>query len=110
MVTSGEVFRRLKTEAAYLKFHAALSGLPDFSSYFNGDFDPHCLAHVEICPSIEYFESSWNDARHGRPSRTPVMEVQIPSVYDSSNGSKGPPCDVDLGSLRACQSSPGNMG
>ena len=86
-------FRRsvqeLKTEAAYLKFHAALSGLPDFSSYFNGDFDPHCLAHVEICPSIEYFESSWNDARHGRPSRTPVMEVQIPSVYDSTMAPRG---------------------
>ena len=88
----GDFLRRvqgLRTEAAYLKFHAALNGLPDFTAYFEEDFAPHFLAHVEICPSIEYFESSWSDARHGRPSRTPVMEVQIPSVYDSSMAPRG---------------------
>ena len=80
---------RLKTSAAYLKFHAALSGLPDFSAYFDGDFSPRYLAEMKICPSIEYFERSWDDARRGQPSRTPVMEVQIPSVYDPSMAQAG---------------------
>ena len=80
---------RLKTEAAYLKFHAALNGLPDFSAYFDGDFDSRYLAEMKICPSIEYFERSWEDAKGGQPSRTPVMEVQIPSVYDPSMASPG---------------------
>lgn len=82
---------RLKTEAAYLKFHAALRGLPDFSAYFgdSGGFDPRYLAEVKICPSIEYFEGSWDDAKRGQPSRTPVMEVQIPSVYDPSMAPEG---------------------
>lgn len=81
---SGFVARveRLQTGTAYLKFHAALSGLPDFSGYFNGDFDPRYLAEIKICPSLEYFERSWDDAQRGEPSRTPVMEVQIPTVYD----------------------------
>ena len=74
--------QRLKTGTAYLKFHAALSALPDFSAYFDGDFDPRYLAEMKICPSIEYFERSWDDAKRGEPSRTPVMEVQIPTVYD----------------------------
>ena len=74
--------QRLKTGTAYLKFHAALSDIPDFSAYFDGDFDPRYLAEIKICPSIEYFERSWNDAKRGEPSRTPVMEVQIPTVYD----------------------------
>ena len=98
-------FRRsvdgLKTEAAYLKFHAALSGLPDFTSYFDGDVDPHCFAHIHICPSVGYFESSWNDARRGQPSRTPVMEVQIPSVYDPGMAAGRPPCNVHIWVLYA---------
>ena len=56
--------------------------LPDFSRYLGPDFDPRALAYIKICPSADYFAHSWDDARHGRPSRSPVMEVQIPTVYD----------------------------
>jgi phytoene dehydrogenase-like protein len=75
--------KALRTEAACLKFHAALSGVPDFSAYFAaGEFDPRFLAEVKICPSIDYFARAWDDAKGGVPSRAPVMEVQVPSVYD----------------------------
>jgi phytoene dehydrogenase-like protein len=74
--------KRIRTNAAYLKFHAALRELPDFSRYLGKDFDPHYLAQVKISPSVEYFERSWQDAKEGRPSSCPLMEVQIPSVYD----------------------------
>ena len=73
---------RLKTRASYLKFHAALRELPDFSRYLGPDFDPRALAYIKICPSADYFAQSWDDALHGRPSESPVMEVQIPTVYD----------------------------
>jgi phytoene dehydrogenase-like protein len=73
---------RLSTRAAYLKFHAALRELPDFSAYLGSGFDPRYLAQVKICPSVDAFLGSWQDAQAGRPSRTPLMEVQIPSVYD----------------------------
>ncbi|MGH2535539.1 MAG: phytoene desaturase family protein [Thermomicrobiales bacterium] len=72
----------LKTQAAYLKFHAALRELPDFTAYFGGDFNPRWITAVRICPSVDYFRSSWEDAQRGRYSRTPVMSVQIPTVYD----------------------------
>ena len=81
--------KNLKTNAAYLKFHAALSDLPDFGTFFNGDFDPRYLAEVKICPSSKYFAQSWEDARRGLPARRPVMEVQIPSVYDKSMAPEG---------------------
>ena len=32
--------RRAKTNAAFLKFHAALDALPDFSAYLGQDYDP----------------------------------------------------------------------
>ncbi len=80
---------RLRTDAAYLKFHAALDRLPDFSRYLGPDYDERWLGYTQICPSVEYFRQSWTDARAGRPSRTPLMSVQIPTVYDPSLAPSG---------------------
>jgi phytoene dehydrogenase-like protein len=73
---------RLETRAAYFKFHAALDELPDFSAYFGGEYDPRMLAQIKICPSLDYYRKAWDDALHGRITDSPVMSVQIPSVYD----------------------------
>ena len=81
--------RDLKTEVTYLKFHAALRRLPDFSRFFDGEYDPRCLAFMKICPSIDYFVQSWNEAQQGQPARNPVLEVQIPTVYDPTMTSPG---------------------
>jgi phytoene dehydrogenase-like protein len=72
----------LKTEAAYFKFHAALDELPDFSAYFGDEYDPRMLAQIKICPSLDYYRKAWEDASHGRITDSPVMSVQIPTVYD----------------------------
>ena len=76
--------RRLKTDVSYLKFHAALDELPDFSRYLGSRYDEDYLVQVRICPSVEYFQQSADDARAGRPSSAPVMHIQIPSVHDKS--------------------------
>jgi phytoene dehydrogenase-like protein len=79
----------LSTRAAYFKFHAALRELPDFSRYLGPGFDPRYLAQVKICPSAEAFVAAWQDAQAGRLPRAPLMEVQIPSVYDDSMAPPG---------------------
>ena len=71
---------RLRTRAAYYKFHAALDDLPDFSRY--GIADPRMLAQIKICPSLDYYRQAWGDASRGRITDSPVMAIQIPSVYD----------------------------
>ena len=76
--------RRLKTDVSYLKFHAALDELPDFTHYLGDRYDENFLVQVRICPSVEYFQQSADDARAGRPSSAPVMHIQIPSVLDKS--------------------------
>jgi phytoene dehydrogenase-like protein len=73
----------LSTRAAYFKFHAALRELPDFSAYLGPGFDPRYLAQVKICPSTEAFLDAWRDAQAGQLPRAPLMEVQIPTVYDT---------------------------
>jgi phytoene dehydrogenase-like protein len=81
--------RRLKTQAAYFKFHASMSRLPDLSRYFGGAYDPKYLAYAKISPSIEYFKRSWDDALHGRPPANPVLDIQIPSGYDPTMAPPG---------------------
>ena len=76
--------RRAKTNTSFLKFHAALDELPDFSAYLGQNYDPKALAYTRICPSVEYFERSWDDAKVGRPSSSPIMFIQIPTVYDGT--------------------------
>ena len=75
---------RLKSEVSYLKFHAALDELPDFTRYLGGRYDEKLLVQIRICPSVDYFLRSGDDARAGRPSSAPVMHIQIPSVLDRS--------------------------
>lgn len=75
---------RLSTRVSYLKFHAAMRELPDFSRYLGRDYDPRLIARVWINPSVEYYERAWRDAAGGEPSRAPVMSIQIPSTYDDS--------------------------
>ena len=75
---------RLSTKVAYLKFHAALRELPDFSRWLGRDVDPRTIARTWINPSVEAYERAWRDAVGGRPSTDPVMSVQIPSIYDDS--------------------------
>jgi len=39
---------------------------------------------MHICPSIEYVERAWDDAKYGRPSERPLIEMTIPTMYDAS--------------------------
>ncbi|MFQ5933759.1 MAG: phytoene desaturase family protein [Dehalococcoidia bacterium] len=74
--------KNLTTRANCVKFLAALKELPDFSRYLGKDFDPRRIASIHICPTVEYYQQSWDDCKNGRPSSCPIMDVQIPSTYD----------------------------
>ncbi|MCH8088187.1 MAG: NAD(P)/FAD-dependent oxidoreductase [Chloroflexi bacterium] len=74
----------LTTRANCVKLLAALKERPDFSRYLGAGYDPRLGAYFRICPSVDYYQQSWDDAKNGLPSSCPVMNVQIPSIYDSS--------------------------
>ena len=81
--------RALKTQSASAKFLCALRELPDFSGHLGADHDPEHLAMICLCPTVEHPERSWNDARNGRIPDTPVMQVQISTVYDKTVAPEG---------------------
>ena len=75
-------FRNLKFQGSTASVHLALSGLPDFPKA-NGD--AHRLSgSIVICPSIDYAERAHDDAKYGRSSENPILEVRIPSLLDPS--------------------------
>jgi phytoene dehydrogenase-like protein len=78
-----EAIRRFRIEGTSAKINLALTGLPEFASY-PGAPGPHHRATMHICPNIEYVERAWDDAKYGRPSRSPLLELTIPTMYDPS--------------------------
>ena len=75
--------RRFRSEGTSAKINLALSGLPEFKAY-PGAPGPHHRATMHICPDIEYVERAWDDAKYGRPSERPLLELTIPTMYDPS--------------------------
>ncbi len=73
--------RNFRIEGTSCKINLALSGLPEFKAY-PGAPGPQHRATMHICPDIEYVERAWDDAKYGRPSRRPLLELTIPTMYD----------------------------
>jgi len=82
-----ETVRRFRCEGTSVKINFALSGLPDFHCLPGGEGPQH-RATMHICPSIDYIEQAWDDAKYGRPSQRPMLELTCPTLYD---GSLAPP-------------------
>jgi phytoene dehydrogenase-like protein len=75
--------RRFRSEGTSCKINLALSGLPEFRA-LPGAPGPQHRATMHICPSIDYIERAWDDAKYGRPSERPMLELTIPTMYDPS--------------------------
>jgi phytoene dehydrogenase-like protein len=75
--------RKFRIEGTSCKINLALSGLPDFDA-FPGTPGPQHRATMHICPSIDYVEQAWDDAKYSSPSRRPLVELTIPTMYDPS--------------------------
>jgi phytoene dehydrogenase-like protein len=77
-----EDVRRYKFRGSSGKVNLALDALPDFTC-LPGE-GPHLRGAISISPSIEYMERAYDDAKYGRYSRKPYVDVVIPSLTDPS--------------------------
>jgi phytoene dehydrogenase-like protein len=76
-----QAIRHYRSEGTSLKMNLALNGLPEFRA-LPGAPGPQHRATMHICPSIEYVERAWDDAKYGRPSERPLLELTVPTMYD----------------------------
>jgi phytoene dehydrogenase-like protein len=74
--------RRYKFRGSSGKVNLALAGLPHFSSLPGAG--RHLRGAISISPSVEYMERAYDDAKYGRYSRHPYIDIVIPSLTDPS--------------------------
>ncbi len=74
--------KRYKYRGSSGKVNLALAGLPDFKCLPGAG--PHLRGAVSISPSVEYMERAYDDAKYGRFSRRPYIDIVIPSLTDPS--------------------------
>ncbi len=75
---------RIKMEGASMKVNLALGELPSFRALPGTQVGPQHRATIHLCPSLDAMEQAWDDAKYGRPSALPMLEVTIPTTYDDS--------------------------
>jgi phytoene dehydrogenase-like protein len=77
-----EDIRRYKFRGSSGKVNLALDALPDFTALPGAG--AHLRGAISISPSVEYMERAYDDAKYGRFSRRPYIDVVIPSLTDPS--------------------------
>lgn len=82
-----EGVRRYKFRGSSGKVNLAISELPSFTA-LPGD-GPHLRGSISISPSMDYLERAYDDAKYGRFSRRPYMDILIPSTIDPSMAPPG---------------------
>ena len=73
---------RYKFRGSSGKVNMALDGLPDFTC-LPGE-GHHLRGAISISPGIDYMERAYDDAKYGRFSRHPYIDIVIPSLTDPS--------------------------
>jgi phytoene dehydrogenase-like protein len=74
--------KRYKFRGSSGKVNLALDALPEFKC-LPGE-GAHLRGAVSISPSVDYMERAYDDAKYGRYSRRPYIDVVIPSLTDPS--------------------------
>ncbi len=69
--------RNFEMNGVVAKVNFALDGAPRLS--LAGDGVP---PHFRVCPSLEYIERAYDDAKYGKPSTDPFLDVTVPTVVD----------------------------
>jgi phytoene dehydrogenase-like protein len=77
-----EDINRYKFRGSSGKVNLALDGLPNFTAL--PGTGPHLRGAMSISPSIDYMERAYDDAKYGKFSERPYMDMVIPSLTDPS--------------------------
>jgi phytoene dehydrogenase-like protein len=78
-----EAVARIDYSSASMKINLAVSELPDFTCLpgKSGPGPQHCgTIHIGCAP--DYLERAYDDAKYGRPSERPIVEMTIPTSVD----------------------------
>lgn len=73
---------RIDYRSASAKVNLALSEPPNFRADPSRGIAEHHHGTMHICPTLDYLERAFDDAKYGWPSTEPVLELTLPSSVD----------------------------
>ncbi len=73
---------RIDYSSASAKINLALSEPPDFLADPSSGIAPHHHGTMHIGPDLDTIERAYDDAKYGRPSTEPILEMTMPSAVD----------------------------
>ncbi len=76
--------QRIDYSSASMKINLALSELPRFSAWPDDGQAPYHNGTMHISPTLDYIERAYDDAKYGRPSDEPILEMTLPSSLDKT--------------------------
>jgi phytoene dehydrogenase-like protein len=83
-----EAFRasveRIDYSSASAKINLALSEPPEFTCTGRKGLGPEHRGTIHISPTMEFIEKAYDDAKYGRPSQRPILEITLPTSVDDS--------------------------
>ena len=92
--TLPEYFRqgisRIDYASASAKINLALAEPPDFSAApSGGGLAAHHRGTMHISPTLDFLERAYDDAKYGRPSSEPILEMTMASSVDQTLAPEG---------------------
>jgi len=81
--------QRIDYTSPTLKINVAVSELPNFTALPGTHVGPQHRGTIHICPTLEYMERGYDDAKYGRPSASPMLECTIASTVDETVAPRG---------------------
>jgi len=75
---------RIDYSSASMKINAALDSLPNFTACPGSSPGPQHHGTVHLVPDQDFIERGYDDAKYGRPSHDPIVEMCLPSAVDPS--------------------------
>ena len=74
--------RNFRVRGSSGKVNIALSELPKFTAWLEGEPPLPYRGAVSISPSVEYIERAYDDAKYGQVSKRPYLDIIFPSMID----------------------------
>lgn len=79
-----EAVRRIDYSSATVKINVAVSEPPQFKALPGTGVGPQHRGTMHICPSMEYIERAYDDAKYGLPAKNPMLECTMATALDDT--------------------------
>ncbi|MCA9213233.1 MAG: NAD(P)/FAD-dependent oxidoreductase [Planctomycetales bacterium] len=75
---------KIDYSSASAKINLALAEPPNFSAAKTNGLAAHHRGTMHISPTLDYIERAYDDAKYGKTSEEPILEMTMPSSVDST--------------------------